>query len=145
MSTRRRRFRHWLVPRTPFPRRRCKVKVNLYRVPGIVDIVLHRLGLPDDFDHAPATAKCPSRGPQAVSPRGAQVHPHSTKETLVNRDQVKGTAKDIAGKIQRKVGEATGDVGDQVKGAGQQIAGKIQKGAGDIEQAAKDNSRDNRR
>ncbi len=63
----------------------------------------------------------------------------------MNRDQVKGTAKDIAGKIQRKVGEATGDVGDQVKGAGQQIAGKIQKGAGDVEQAAKDNSRDNRR
>lgn len=63
----------------------------------------------------------------------------------MNRDQVKGTAKDIAGKIQRKVGEATGDVGDQVKGAGQQIAGKIQKGAGDVKQAAKDNSRDNRR
>lgn len=63
----------------------------------------------------------------------------------MNRDQVKGTAKDIAGKIQRKVGEATGDVGDQVKGVGQQIAGKIQKGAGDVEQAAKDNSRDNRR
>ena len=29
-------------------------------------------------------------------------------EIFMNRDQVKGTTKDIAGKVQRKVGEATG-------------------------------------
>ncbi|MEP6655759.1 MAG: CsbD family protein [Betaproteobacteria bacterium] len=63
----------------------------------------------------------------------------------MNRDQVKGTAKDVAGKIRRKVGEATGDVGEQVKGAGEQIAGKIQKGVGNVEQAAEDKSRDSRR
>lgn len=57
----------------------------------------------------------------------------------MNRDQVKGTAKDVAGKVQRKVGEATGDVGDQIKGAGKQIEGKLQKGVGDIEQDASDN------
>jgi len=34
----------------------------------------------------------------------------------MNRDQVKGTAKDIAGKVQRKVGEATGDTEQQIKG-----------------------------
>lgn len=60
----------------------------------------------------------------------------------MNRDQVKGTAKDVAGKVQRKVGEATGDIGDQIKGAGKQIEGKLQKGVGDMEQDASDN--DNR-
>ena len=54
----------------------------------------------------------------------------------MNRNQVKGTAKDVAGKVQRKVGEATGSTSQQVKGAGQQIEGKLQKGAGDVEKAA---------
>jgi uncharacterized protein YjbJ (UPF0337 family) len=56
----------------------------------------------------------------------------------VNRDQVKGTAKDVAGKVQEKVGQVTGSTSQQVKGVGKQIEGKIQKGIGDIEQAAKD-------
>ena len=52
----------------------------------------------------------------------------------MNRDQVKGTAKDIAGKVQRKVGEQTGDIGDQIKGGARQVEGKIQKGIGNVEQ-----------
>ena len=54
----------------------------------------------------------------------------------MNRDQVKGTAKDIAGKVQRKVGEMTGSTGQQVKGAAKQVEGKVQRGIGDAEQAA---------
>jgi uncharacterized protein YjbJ (UPF0337 family) len=57
-------------------------------------------------------------------------------EVEMNRDQVKGTAKDIAGKVQQKVGEATGDLGQQVKGVGKQVEGKVQKGVGNVEQAA---------
>jgi len=34
----------------------------------------------------------------------------------MNRDQVKGTAKDIAGKVQRKVGQVTGSTDKQIKG-----------------------------
>lgn len=56
----------------------------------------------------------------------------------MNRDQVKGTAKDVAGKVQRKIGEETGDIGDQVEGAARQVVGKVQKGVGDVEQAAKE-------
>ena len=59
----------------------------------------------------------------------------------MNRDQIKGTAKDVAGKVQRKVGEQTGDIGDQVKGAVRQVEGKVQKAVGDLEQGAKDTSR----
>jgi len=54
----------------------------------------------------------------------------------MNRDQVKGTMKDIAGKVQRKVGEATGSTSQQVKGASKQVEGKVQRGAGDVENAA---------
>jgi len=55
---------------------------------------------------------------------------------MTNRDQIEGTAKDIAGKVQRKVGEATGDTGTQVDGAARQAEGKIQKGVGDLRDAA---------
>jgi uncharacterized protein YjbJ (UPF0337 family) len=53
----------------------------------------------------------------------------------MNRDQVKGTAKDIAGKIQRKFGEATGNESQQIKGGAKQVEGKIQKGIGNVEDA----------
>jgi uncharacterized protein YjbJ (UPF0337 family) len=54
----------------------------------------------------------------------------------MNRNQFKGTAKDVAGKVQRKVGEATGSASQQIKGTGKQIEGKLQKGLGDAEKAA---------
>ena len=53
----------------------------------------------------------------------------------MNRDQVKGTAKDVAGKVQQKVGALTGNRTQQVRGASKQVEGRLQKGAGDIEQA----------
>ena len=53
----------------------------------------------------------------------------------MNRDQVKGTAKDIAGKVQRKVGELTGNRAQQAKGAAKQVEGKVQKGVGNVKQA----------
>ena len=56
----------------------------------------------------------------------------------MNRDQVKGTAKDIAGKVQRKFGEATGSESQQIKGGAKQVEGKIQKGFGDVKEAVED-------
>ena len=53
----------------------------------------------------------------------------------MNRDQVKGTAKDVAGKVQRKFGELTGNKTQQAKGAAKQVQGKMQKGMGNVEQA----------
>jgi len=47
---------------------------------------------------------------------------------------VKDTAKDIAGKVQRKFGEATGNENQQIKGGAKQVEGKIQKGVGNVEQ-----------
>jgi uncharacterized protein YjbJ (UPF0337 family) len=62
----------------------------------------------------------------------------------MNKDNVKGTAKDIAGKVQQKAGELTGSDKQQVKGLKNQAEGKIQKGVGDVKDAfndAKDKSK----
>jgi uncharacterized protein YjbJ (UPF0337 family) len=53
----------------------------------------------------------------------------------MNRDQVKGDAKNVAGKVQQKVGELTGNKTQKAKGMAKQIEGKVQKGVGDVEQA----------
>ena len=53
----------------------------------------------------------------------------------MNKDQVKGKAKDIAGKAQQKVGEWTGNEKEQAKGIGKQVEGKVQKGVGDAKDA----------
>ena len=55
---------------------------------------------------------------------------------MMNRDQVQGTAKDIAGKVQRKIGEATGNASQQIKGGAKQVEGKMQRRAGDVENLA---------
>ena len=53
----------------------------------------------------------------------------------MNRDQVKGAAKNVVGKVQQKVGELTGNKPQQVKGVAKQVEGKVQKGVGNVEQA----------
>ena len=55
----------------------------------------------------------------------------------MNKDQVKGEAKDIAGKVQEEAGKVTGSVEQQVKGLGKQVEGKVQKGVGDLKEAVK--------
>ena len=44
----------------------------------------------------------------------------------MNKDQVKGTAKDIAGKVQEEAGKLTGDKEQQAKGLGKQEGGRRQ-------------------
>jgi len=56
----------------------------------------------------------------------------------MNKDQVKGKAKDIGGKIQEEFGEAIGSSEQQVKGLNKQVEGKIQKNYGDAKDAAED-------
>jgi uncharacterized protein YjbJ (UPF0337 family) len=55
----------------------------------------------------------------------------------MNRDQVKGSLKDAAGKAQRKAGEAVGSTKQQVKGAARQAEGKVQKAVGNAREDAK--------
>lgn len=55
----------------------------------------------------------------------------------MNKDQVKGTVKQAAGKVQQKTGEAIGSEKQQAKGVGRQVEGKIQKGFGDLKEGHK--------
>ena len=56
----------------------------------------------------------------------------------MNKDQVKGGMKDIAGKAQEKVGQATDNRSQQAKGLAKQVEGKLQKGLGDIKDKAEE-------
>ena len=53
----------------------------------------------------------------------------------MNKDQVKGVAKDVAGKVQEQAGKLVGSKEQQIKGLSKQISGKVQKGVGDVEQS----------
>ena len=55
----------------------------------------------------------------------------------MNKDQVKGEAKDLAGKIQEEAGKLTGSKEQQTKGLEKQIEGKIQKSIGDLKETVK--------
>lgn len=52
----------------------------------------------------------------------------------MNKDQVKGTVKQAAGKVQQKTGEVIGSEKQQVKGAIKQVEGRVQKGIGDLKE-----------
>jgi uncharacterized protein YjbJ (UPF0337 family) len=56
----------------------------------------------------------------------------------MNKDQVKGVAKDVAGKVQEQAGKLVGSKEQQIKGLSKQISGKAQKGVGDVKQAVED-------
>ena len=56
----------------------------------------------------------------------------------MNKDQVKGAAKDVVGKVQEKAGKVVGSKEQQIKGLSKQISGKVQKAVGDAEQSVKD-------
>ncbi len=56
----------------------------------------------------------------------------------MNKNQIQGESKIIAGKVQEKVGKIFGNKQQQLKGTGKQFAGNFQKSKGNIQQAADD-------
>ncbi|MGF6274743.1 uncharacterized protein YjbJ (UPF0337 family) [Massilia sp. UYP11] len=57
----------------------------------------------------------------------------------MNKDQVKGKAKEVGGKVQQKIGEAVGSRQQQSEGLSNQAEGKVQKKVGDMKEVAKGN------
>lgn len=53
----------------------------------------------------------------------------------MNKDRVEGKVKDVAGRLERQVGEWTGDPEKQVEGAAKQVAGKVQNAWGKAKDA----------
>src|SRR5580692_127261 len=54
---------------------------------------------------------------------------------VMNKDQVEGKVKDVAGRVERQVGEWTGDKEAQAHGALKQAEGKVQNAWGDVKDA----------
>ncbi|HMH05361.1 MAG TPA: CsbD family protein [Terriglobales bacterium] len=55
----------------------------------------------------------------------------------MDKDRVEGKVKDIAGRVQRQVGEWTGDPKDQAEGGAKQVEGKVQNAWGKVKDAVK--------
>jgi len=53
----------------------------------------------------------------------------------MNKDQIKGKAKDIGGKVQEEAGKVVGSSEQQAKGLSKQVEGKVQEKAGDLRDA----------
>ena len=56
----------------------------------------------------------------------------------MNKDQVKGAAKEAAGKVQQKTGQILGSSKQEAKGLETKLEGKAQKRVGDAKEALKD-------
>ncbi len=52
----------------------------------------------------------------------------------MNKDQVKGAAKDIMGKVQEEAGKVVGSKSQQAKGLKKQVEGTAEKKIGDVKQ-----------
>jgi uncharacterized protein YjbJ (UPF0337 family) len=55
----------------------------------------------------------------------------------MNKEQVKGSLKDAAGKVQQEAGKITGSKEQQAKGLAKQIDGKSEKAVGDVKSSLK--------
>jgi uncharacterized protein YjbJ (UPF0337 family) len=64
------------------------------------------------------------------------------QEVTMNTDQIKGAAKDAAGKVQEAAGKLVDSKDQQAKGLAKQAEGSVQKGYGDAKETIKDVSND---
>jgi uncharacterized protein YjbJ (UPF0337 family) len=55
----------------------------------------------------------------------------------MDKDRVEGKVKDVAGRVERQVGEWTGDKDAQVHGAAKQAEGKVQNTWGKVKDATR--------
>ena len=59
----------------------------------------------------------------------------------MNTDQIKGAAKEVAGKVQQKTGEVFDSPEHQLKGTAKQVEGSAQKAYGNAKEDIKDATR----
>ena len=56
----------------------------------------------------------------------------------MNKDQAKGTLKNLTGKVQEEAGKLMGNKEQQAKGLNKQVEGQTQKTFGDVKEVIKD-------
>lgn len=60
----------------------------------------------------------------------------------MNKDQVKGIAKQVGGEVQQQVGKLTGDTETRLKGHAKETEGKLQEGLGNAKETVRDTARE---
>jgi uncharacterized protein YjbJ (UPF0337 family) len=55
----------------------------------------------------------------------------------MNKDQIKGGAKNAEGKMQEQLGKLVGSPDQQVKGMSKQVAGKMEESKGNVKEIVK--------
>ena len=73
-----------------------------------------------------------------VAPGFTWIFRSESQEFEMNKDQVKGAAKDAAGKVQEAAGKLVGSKEQQAKGLAKQAEGEVQKTYGDAKEVLKD-------
>jgi uncharacterized protein YjbJ (UPF0337 family) len=56
----------------------------------------------------------------------------------MDKDQIKGAAKDMKGSVEEAAGKVTGDRELEARGVADKTVGKLQKGVGKLKDAARD-------
>jgi uncharacterized protein YjbJ (UPF0337 family) len=59
------------------------------------------------------------------------------RREAMNKDRVEGKLKDVGGRVERQVGEWTGDTDKQAHGTAKQVEGKVQNAWGKVKDAGK--------
>ncbi|MGZ8943087.1 MAG: CsbD family protein, partial [Methylobacter sp.] len=67
-------------------------------------------------------------------------HKINNKETLMNKDQIKGQAEEVKGKIEEAAGVILDDKSMQIEGNIRKNAGKAQSVLGDLKEAINDDN-----
>jgi uncharacterized protein YjbJ (UPF0337 family) len=68
----------------------------------------------------------------------ARNQPRHGDAKMVNKDQVKGVAKQAKGAVKEAAGKITGNKKTEAEGKAEKAAGKVQKGYGDAKEKIKD-------
>ena len=91
-----------------------------------------------------AGAQMKRRGLPSIQPVGhglahrLNYFPNVFKESIMNKNQVKGALKDLAGKVQEEAGKLVGSREQQAKGLQKQVAGKAEERLGDAKEVVRE-------
>jgi uncharacterized protein YjbJ (UPF0337 family) len=94
---------------------------------------------PDDKNTSESRRKIGKQLKSAISGRETTTQ---NEEEFMNKDRAEGKVKDIAGRVERQVGEWTGDAEKQAHGTVKQAEGKVQNAWGKVKDTGKEVAED---
>jgi uncharacterized protein YjbJ (UPF0337 family) len=75
--------------------------------------------------------------PNALKRRGFPLKSHGPGRCEMDKDRIKGSAKQVKGSVKEAAGKVTGDTKQQMEGKAEKTAGKAQNTAGGVKDAVK--------